>query len=62
MTPKGGEPGSWLSLILNKQLFCNSRGYTVVLRERLSLGNEPRGGENTGTLAGQDKGDVEWRD
>lgn len=41
MTPKGGELGSWLPLTLNKQLFSDSHGCTVALRERRPLENLP---------------------
>lgn len=41
VTPKGGEPGIWLPLALNKQLFSDSHGCAMVLREEHPLGNQP---------------------
>lgn len=39
VNPKGGEPGIWLPLALNKQLLSDSHGCTMVLREEHPLGN-----------------------
>lgn len=47
VTPKGGEPGIWLPLALNKQLFSESHGYAM-LREDHPLGKDEDEEEENG--------------